>query len=54
MLYIKLITKLDKKTKIEADSDCPEHNGTDINHPVSVPSRHFIVRPSPESEVVLE
>ena len=32
MLYIKLIIKLDKKTS----SDCPEHNGTDINRPVRV------------------
>ena len=42
MLYIKLIIKLDKKTilrhriSIEAKTDCPEHNGTDINRPVCV------------------
>ena len=35
MLYIKLIIKLDKR-QIEANSDCPEHNGTDINRPVCV------------------
>ena len=35
MSYIKLIIKLDKKT-VQANSDCPEHNGTDINHPVCV------------------
>ena len=34
MLYIKLVIKLDKK--IEANSNCPEHNGTDINRPVCV------------------
>ena len=37
MLYIKLIIKFDKKNnnkQIEANSDCPEHNGTDINRPV--------------------
>ena len=35
MLYIKLIIKLDKR-QIEANSDCPEHNGTGINRPVCV------------------
>ena len=35
MLYINLIIKLDKR-QIQANSDCPEHNGTDINHPVCV------------------
>ena len=35
MLYIKLIIKLTKR-QIEANSDCPEHNGTDINRPVYV------------------
>ena len=35
MLYIKLIIKLDKR-EIEANSDCPEHNGIDINRPVYV------------------
>ena len=35
MLYIKLIIKLDKKTN-RANSDCPEHTGTDINRPVCV------------------
>ena len=35
MLYIKLIIKLEKK-QIEANSNCPEHNGTDINRPVCV------------------
>ena len=33
MLYSKLIIKLDKR-QIEANSDNPEHNGTDINRPV--------------------
>ena len=32
-VYIKLIIKLDKR-QIEANSDCPERNGTDINRPV--------------------
>ena len=35
MLYIKLIIKL-AKIQIETNSDCPEHNGTDINRPVCV------------------
>ena len=35
MLYIKLIIKLDKR-QIEANSDCPEHNVTDVNCPVCV------------------
>ena len=35
MLHIKLIIKLEKR-QIEANSDCPEHNGTDINRPVCV------------------
>ena len=35
MLYIKLIIKLDKR-QTEANSDCPEHNGTDINRPACV------------------
>ena len=35
MLYIKLIIKLDRRT-IEANSDSPERNGTDINRPVCV------------------
>ena len=35
MLHIKLIIKLDKKT-IGANSDCPEHNGTDLNRPVCI------------------
>ena len=35
MLYIKLIIELDKR-QIEANSDCSEHNGTDINRPVWV------------------
>ena len=33
MLYIKLIINQTKR-QIEANSDCPEHNGTDINRPV--------------------
>ena len=35
MLYIKLIIKLDKR-QIQANSDRPEHNGTDIYRPVCV------------------
>ena len=35
MLYIKLIIELEKR-QIEANSDCPEHNGTDTNRPVCV------------------
>ena len=42
MLYIKLIIKLDKKT-IEANSDCPEHNGTYINGPLCVKVSILIV-----------
>ena len=34
MLYIKLIIKLDIKRQVQANSDCPEPNETDINRPV--------------------
>ena len=43
MLYIKLIILNWTKRQIEANSDCPEHNGTDINRPQAYmrTSRHF-------------
>ena len=44
MLYIKLIIKLDKR-QIEVNSDCPEHNGTDINRPVYVQLGILICHP---------
>ena len=41
MLFIKVqflcvIHQIGQKRQIEANSDCPEHNGTDINRPVCV------------------
>ena len=34
--FLYVIHQIGRKRQIEASSDCPEHNGTDINRPVCV------------------